>query len=98
MSAQAAPAITAGLRPELFAGPDARTLSRTLLLATLSLIVLFGFGFRVRGLSAEGFSEDELNKQLAVEDYRAHGLTAANGEHPFLMKALLTVSIVVAEK
>lgn len=98
MSAQAAPAITAGLRPELFKGPFARTFNRSLLLATLVLLVLFGFGFRARGLSAEGLSEDELNKLVAVEDYRAHGLTAANGEHPFLMKALLTVSVVAAEK
>jgi 4-amino-4-deoxy-L-arabinose transferase-like glycosyltransferase len=56
-----------------------------------------GFAFRVSQLGAEALSEDELNKLHAVEDYRAHGLTAANGEHPMLMKALLTVSIVAAE-
>jgi predicted membrane-bound dolichyl-phosphate-mannose-protein mannosyltransferase len=43
-------------------------------------------------------SEDELNKLHAVEDYRAHGLTAANGEHPMLMKALLTASVVIVER
>jgi dolichyl-phosphate-mannose--protein O-mannosyl transferase len=42
--------------------------------------------------------EDELNKFNAVSDYRAHGLTAANGEHPLLMKAMLTVSVIGAEK
>lgn len=42
-------------------------------------------------------SEDELNKLEAVEDYRAHGLTSANGEHPFLMKAMQAVSIVAVE-
>jgi dolichyl-phosphate-mannose--protein O-mannosyl transferase len=57
-----------------------------------------GFGFRVTGLSAEGLSEDELNKLNAVADYRAHGLTGANGEHPMLMKALQAASIILAEK
>ena len=98
MSAAALPAITAGLRPELFGEAAARSLSRTLLVAVLSALVIVGFGFRVTGLSAEGLSEDELNKLNAVSDYRAHGLTAANGEHPLLMKALLTVSVIGAEK
>ncbi len=60
--------------------------------------MLAGFGLRVRQLSAESLSEDELNKLYAVEDYRAHGLTAANGEHPFLMKAMLWVSVVAVER
>jgi Dolichyl-phosphate-mannose-protein mannosyltransferase len=64
----------------------------------LSVLILAGFGFRVSGLSAEGLSEDELNKWNAVADYRAHGLTGANGEHPLLMKALQTGSIIIAEK
>ncbi|MBA3768644.1 MAG: glycosyltransferase family 39 protein, partial [Acidobacteria bacterium] len=66
--------------------------------ATLALLVLAGFGFRVSGLSAEGLSEDELNKLNAVADYRQNGLTAANGEHPMLMKALQTASIFAVEK
>lgn len=98
MSAQAATAITAGLRPELFREPGAPAFSQRLLVAALILLFLFSFGFRVKGLGAEGLSDDELNKLLAVEDYRAHGLTGANGEHPFLMKALLTVSLFAAEK
>jgi hypothetical protein len=61
-------------------------------------LVLVGFGFRVTGLSSEGLSEDELNKLNAVTDYRAHGLTSANGEHPFLMKAALLISVVAADK
>jgi hypothetical protein len=95
---QAKPIITAGLRPELFARAGAQPLSRTLLIIALTILVLAGFGFRARGLSAESLSEDELNKLNAVEDYRAHGLTGANGEHPFLMKALLMASVVAAEK
>ena len=55
-----------------------------------------GFGFRVTGLSAEGLSEDELNKLNAVADYRANGLTGANGEHPMLMKSLQAATIASA--
>jgi hypothetical protein len=74
-----------------------RSVSRTLIVSALALIILVGFGFRAVNLGAEGLSEDELNKLHAVEDYRARGLTAANGEHPMLMKALLTASVVVSE-
>lgn len=98
MSAQAEAIITAGLRPELFAGRGVLSASRTLILVALSVLIIAGFGFRVSGLSAEGLSEDELNKWNAVADYRAHGLTGANGEHPLLMKALQTGSIILAEK
>lgn len=69
-----------------------------MLIATLAIIVVAGLGFRLAGLSSEGLSEDELNKLVAVNDYRAHGLTSANGEHPFLMKAMLAISVVSAEK
>jgi hypothetical protein len=67
-------------------------------LAALAVLVIAGFGFRVSGLSAEGLSEDELNKLNAVADYRAHGLTGANGEHPMLMKSLQAASIIITEK
>jgi hypothetical protein len=98
LSARAEAIVTAGLRPELFAGRGLLTNSRTLIFAALVVLILAGFGFRVTGLSAEGLSEDELNKLNAVSDYRTHGLTGANGEHPMLMKALQTASIIAAEK
>jgi hypothetical protein len=98
LSAQAEVIITAGLRPELFAGRGVLSASRTLIFVALTVLILAGFGFRVTGLSAEGLSEDELNKLNAVADYRAHGLTGANGEHPMLMKTLEAASIIVAEK
>ena len=98
MSAHAEPIITAGLRPDLFAGRGVLTNSRSLVLTALIVLVVAGFGFRVNGLSAEGLSEDELNKLTAVADYRAHGLTGANGEHPMLMKAFQAASIILAEK
>lgn len=98
MSASALPVVTAGLRPDLFADAGSRSLSRTILILALSVFVLAGFAFRVSGLSSEGLSEDELNKLAAITEYRTKGLTAANGEHPLLMKALLTVSVISAEK
>lgn len=98
MSATADAITTAGLTPELFVGRGARLTSRTLVASVLTLLIILGFGLRVTGLGAEGLSEDELNKLRAVEDYRAHGLTSKNGEHPMLMKAMLTASIVAADR
>ena len=98
MSVHAEAIITAGLRPDLFAGRGVLANSKTLVFAALIVLVVAGFGFRATGLSAEGLSEDELNKLNAVADYRAHGLTGANGEHPMLMKACQAASIILAEK
>lgn len=98
MSVHAEATITAGLRPDLFAGRGVLANSKTLVFVALIVLTIAGFGFRVTGLSAEGLSEDELNKLNAVADYRAHGLTGANGEHPMLMKAFQAATIIVAEK
>ena len=98
MSAHADSIITAGLRPDLFAGRGVLANSKTLVFAALVVLVVAGFGFRVTGLSTEGLSEDELNKLNAVADYRANGLTGANGEHPMLMKACQAATIILAEK
>lgn len=98
LSATAATAVTANIRPEADAGRSVQTLSRAVVVVALVLIVAAGFGFRVSGLGAEGLSEDELNKLRAVSEYRTKGLTSTNGEHPFLMKALMTASIVASER
>jgi hypothetical protein len=98
LSVHAEAIVTAGLRPELFAGRGVLANSKTLVFAALIVLLIAGFGFRVTGLSAEGLSEDELNKLNAVADYRAHGLTGANGEHPMLMKACQAATIILAEK
>ena len=98
MAARADVIITAGLRPDLFAGRGVLTNSRTLVFAALVVLIVAGFGFRATGLSAEGLSEDELNKLNAVADYRARGLTGTNGEHPMLMKGLQAATIILAEK
>jgi len=98
LSSSAIPFTTAGLKPELFAGARAHSIPRLLLAVALAVLVIAGFGLRASGLSSEGLSEDELNKLSAVNEYREHGLTSANGEHPLLMKALLTVSVIAAER
>lgn len=97
MSSPVIPFVTAGLRPDLFGAARTYSLPRLLLVTALSALILVGFTLRANGLSGEGLSEDELNKLDAVSEYRAHGLTSANGEHPLLMKALLTVSVVTAD-
>ncbi len=91
-------AITAGLRPELFATRGIVSANKKFIVTVLTFLVLLGFGFRISSLNAEGLSEDELNKLQAVGDYREHGLTSANSEHPLLMKALLTASMVFADR
>ena len=98
MAARAEAIITAGLRPDLFAGRGVLSSSRTLIFAALVVLIVAGFGFRVTGLSVEGLGEDELNKLNAVADYRANGLSGANGEHPMLMKSLQAATIILAEK
>ncbi|HEX8128527.1 MAG TPA: glycosyltransferase family 39 protein [Pyrinomonadaceae bacterium] len=98
MSATAATAVTASITPELFGEQSVRVPRRALVIAALVIIVAAGFGFRASGLGAEGLSEDELNKLRAVADYRTRGLTSTNGEHPFLMKALMTASVAAAER
>lgn len=98
LSATAASVTTASITPELFADLHTRTLSRALLVTVLTFLLLVGFGLRATQLGVESLSEDELNKLYAVEDYRARGLTSSNGEHPWLMKGLMTASIVVAER
>lgn len=98
LAARTSAIITAGLKPEFFAKRGVVSVNRTVLAVLLALLILGGFGLRASGLSAEGLSEDELNKLEAVTDYREHGLTPANSEHPFLMKAFLTGSVVFADK
>jgi predicted membrane-bound dolichyl-phosphate-mannose-protein mannosyltransferase len=87
----------AGVEPEPVSGRGGPRIRRALLVAALVLVCAAGFGLRAYRLGAESLSEDELNKVRAVAEYREKGLTPANGEHPFLMKGLMTVSFLGVE-
>lgn len=81
---------------------DAISLTRNrhhvLVITLLSLITVIGFSARVMWLDSEGLSEDELNKLVAAQDYRAHGLSAQNSEHPMLMKMAITIALIATDK
>lgn len=96
MSDQILSPITAGINPENFS--EFLFPNRKLLIFLLSICLVSGFGLRVWNLGTESLSEDELNKLETVSDYRKNGLSGRNGEHPFLMKGLQTVSITVSDK
>ncbi|HWW75228.1 MAG TPA: glycosyltransferase family 39 protein, partial [Pyrinomonadaceae bacterium] len=98
MSAPAAHATTAHAQPEAFPGRAARTAASALVVPALVVLLLAGLGLRAYRLGAESLSEDELNKVRAVAEYREKGLSPANGEHPFLMKALMAASIIASEE
>ncbi|CAN5526639.1 hypothetical protein BH10ACI3_BH10ACI3_10510 [soil metagenome] len=91
------PTTTAALRPDQFT--DGLFIAKTRKAAAITLVIflLIGFALRVSQLGAESFSEDELNKFQTVEEYRSNGLSGKNGEHPFLMKGLQTISVIAAE-
>jgi Dolichyl-phosphate-mannose-protein mannosyltransferase len=89
---------TASTAPELFPARVLRTQGRAFLVTALCILTLAAFGLRAYKLGSESLSEDELNKVKAVAEYREKGLTPANGEHPFLMKAMLAASIIASER
>lgn len=96
LSVQILPPTTAGIRPEKFS--DSLYFARRRVAAVaLGIFLLLGFALRVNDLGVESLGEDEFNKLKTVEEYRANGLSGKNGEHPFLMKGLQTVSIASAE-
>ncbi|HEV7698718.1 MAG TPA: glycosyltransferase family 39 protein [Pyrinomonadaceae bacterium] len=92
------PPTTAGIFPEKFADELAFLTNRHVAALILTILIVVGFGLRVNKLGAESLSEDEFNKLQTVEEYRTNGLSGKNGEHPFLMKGLQTVSVIAAER
>jgi dolichyl-phosphate-mannose-protein mannosyltransferase len=58
----------------------------------IAAVMALAFGLRAAGLSTYGFSEDEINKVRAIEEYRA-GHLSANAEHPMLMKLAMLSSV-----
>src|SRR3981189_1875932 len=64
----------------------------------LALLVLAGLWLRLRGLSAEGFGDDEVHKWFAANRY-LHGVFSGDDvEHPMLMKWLIAVSIAAGSR
>src|SRR3982074_2374240 len=59
----------------------------------LAALVLFGLWLRWRGLSAEGFGDDEVHKWLAANRYLQGVFSGDDVEHPMLMKWLIAASI-----
>jgi hypothetical protein len=98
VSFEPTPTHTAAINPELLGDRSMRMERSVWITVFLCLVIVAGFGFRVVNLGAESLSEDELNKLMAVADYRANGLTSANGEHPMLMKVAQTITVTAAEK
>lgn len=88
---------TATINPGPFFLDGRVALSRGAIIVLLAIFVLCGFWLRVTELSAESLGEDEWKKLQTVEEYRSNGLTGANGEHPFLLKGILTLGVSAAD-
>ena len=73
--------------------PLSRQAARVL---TMAAVVALGLAWRLPGLDAYGFSEDEIQKLLAVEGYRRLDFTQ-NAEHPLLMKMTMAASLQAGE-
>jgi len=98
LSTQILPPTTAGIHPEQFPDDLSFAKSRRSCVFILVIFLLIGFGLRVYHLGTESLGEDEFNKLETVQEYRTRGLSGKNGEHPFLMKGLQTVSVIAADK
>lgn len=91
------PPVTAGISPDSFPEPLSCAGSRKFAIALLFFALFTGFAFRTHQLGSESLGEDEMNKLETAREYRENGLSGKNGEHPFLMKGLQTLSIAAAE-
>ena len=89
---------TASINPSPYFHEGGIAFGKIAIIGLLAVFVVVGFWLRSASLSAESLGEDEWKKLQTVEDYRAHGLTGANGEHPLLLKGMLTISVSAAER
>lgn len=94
----AGPVVTAHIRPTDLLRDSRLSLPRYLVIAMMIALTVGGLWLRSTSLSAESLGEDEWKKLGSVEDYRANGLTGTNGEHPFLLKGMLTLSVSAADR
>jgi len=91
-----------GPAPDLTAWPIANTGGLAVSQArarafALAVALVLGLAFRTAGLSTYGFSEDEINKVHAIQQYRA-GHFVENAEHPMLMKLAMWGSVAAADR
>src|SRR3954470_14579526 len=64
----------------------------------IGLCVALGLVLRLRGLSSEGFGDDEVHKWLAANRY-LHGVFSGDDvEHPMLMKWLIAGCIAIGTR
>jgi hypothetical protein len=89
---------TANINPTHYLRDGGIAIGKTAVYLLLFVFVAGGFWLRAVDLSNESLGEDEWKKLQSVEDYRANGLTGANGEHPLLLKGMLTISVSLAER
>jgi len=89
---------TANINPSPYFREGGIAFGKVAIIGLLAVFVIGGFWLRSTQLSSESLGEDEWKKLESVEDYRAHGLTGANGEHPLLLKGMLTISVSAAER
>lgn len=82
---------------ETTGGDEKTSTQRRRDLIALIFLVLIALVPRIYRLDAGGLSEDESHKVQAARSYRAGDLTA-NAEHPMLMKVLITMALVAAER
>src|SRR5712692_8410187 len=61
----------------------------------IAVCVLVGLWLRIRGLSAEGFADDEVHKWYAANRYLHGDFGGDDIEHPMLMKWLIALCLVV---
>ncbi|MFL5309348.1 MAG: glycosyltransferase family 39 protein [Myxococcales bacterium] len=66
--------------------------------AAVVLCVAVGLWLRLRGLSAEGFGDDEVHKWLAALRYLHGDLSGDDVEHPMLMKVLIAAFALVGTR
>jgi predicted membrane-bound dolichyl-phosphate-mannose-protein mannosyltransferase len=89
---------TAHINPTPFLRDGGIHINNKIVYLLLIVFVLGGFWLRAVDLSNESLGEDEWKKLQTVEDYRANGLTGANGEHPLLLKGILTISVSLSDR
>ena len=67
----------------------------TAALALLAGLTVLALALRLRGLSAEGFGDDEVHKWLAANRYLQGIFSGDDVEHPMLMKWLISLCILI---